>query len=164
MHCFSDWPLGGFVSSPPSRPDELADQGSAGPYKLDRFFVITGGRGSGKSTLIDVLRAQDVQTMPEAGRAIIQDQVAIGGDALPWGNRLAFAESMLEWEMRSYREAQSLTGAVIFDRGIPDVLGCLSLSGLRCIQAPPSSTSPNQPPPPATSPEKLSPCGPAVGQ
>lgn len=32
--------------------------------------------------------------MPEAGRAIIQDQLAIGGRALPWADLSAFAELM----------------------------------------------------------------------
>ena len=68
--------------------------------------------------------------MPEAGRAIIRDQMAIGGNALPWSDRSAFAELMLGWEMRSYRAALSLNGPVIFDRGVPDVLGYLRLSGL----------------------------------
>ena len=68
--------------------------------------------------------------MPEAGRAIIQDQVAVGGTALPWSDRLAFAELMLSWEMRSYRAAQEIAGPVIFDRGLPDVVGYLRLSGL----------------------------------
>jgi predicted ATPase len=68
--------------------------------------------------------------MPEAGRAIIQDQVAIGGEALPWSDRQAFAELMLSWEMRSYRAALRLGGPVIFDRGLPDVLGYLRLSSL----------------------------------
>ena len=68
--------------------------------------------------------------MPEAGRAIIQDQMAIGGSALPWADRLAFSELMLGWELRSYREAQAHAGLVVFDRGVPDVIGYLTLSGL----------------------------------
>ncbi len=96
----------------------------------DRLFIITGGPGSGKSALVDALSQQGVCTMPEAGRAIIQDQVAIGGDALPWSDRGAFAELMLSWEMRSYRMALALKGPVIFDRGVPDVLGYLRLCGL----------------------------------
>jgi predicted ATPase len=68
--------------------------------------------------------------MPEAGRAIIQDQAAIGGNALPWSDRHAFAELMLSWEMRSYHAAMNLHGPVIFDRGIPDVLGYLRLGNL----------------------------------
>jgi predicted ATPase len=97
---------------------------------VDRLFVITGGPGSGKSTLIDALAEQGISTMPEAGRAIIQDQVAIGGEALPWSDRRAFAELMLAWEMRSYRAALNLRGPVMFDRGVPDVLGYLRLCGL----------------------------------
>jgi predicted ATPase len=96
----------------------------------DRLFVITGGPGSGKSSLVDALSQRGICTMPEAGRAIIQDQVAIGGEALPWSDRRAFAELMLSWEMRSYREALRVNGPVIFDRGIPDVLGYLRLSNL----------------------------------
>jgi predicted ATPase len=98
--------------------------------QIDRLHVITGGPGSGKSTLIEALATNGIPNMPEAGRAIIQDQVAIGGDALPWSNRGAFAELMLSREMRSYRAALNLHGPVIFDRGIPDVLGYLRLSNL----------------------------------
>jgi predicted ATPase len=98
--------------------------------KFERFFVLTGGPGSGKSTLIEALAAGGVRTMPESGRAIIQDQVAIGGQALPWADRSAFAELMLTWEMRSYREALAGDGPVAFDRGVPDVLGYLRLCGL----------------------------------
>jgi len=96
----------------------------------ERLFVVTGGPGSGKSTLIDALAGRGVCTMPEAGRSIIQDQVAIGGEALPWSDRRAFAELMLCWEMRSYRDALRLSGPVIFDRGVPDVLGYLRLCNL----------------------------------
>lgn len=97
---------------------------------FERLFVITGGPGSGKSTLIEALAGRGFRTMPEAGRAIIQDQVAIDGEALPWSDRRAFAELMLSWEMRSYREAVRLSGPVFFDRGVPDVLGYLRLSEL----------------------------------
>jgi len=97
---------------------------------FDRLYVITGGPGSGKSTLIEALAEHGICTMPESGRAIIQDQVAVGGKALPWSDRRAFAELMLGWEIRSYRAALRLSGPVIFDRGVPDVLGYLRLCGL----------------------------------
>jgi predicted ATPase len=95
----------------------------------DRFFIITGGPGSGKSTLIEALAALGYPHMPEAGRAIIRDQVEIGGRALPWEDRVAFAELMLGWELRSYRAAAGNVGPVLFDRGVPDVIGYLRLIG-----------------------------------
>lgn len=98
--------------------------------RTDHLFVITGGPGSGKSSLIAALAAEGVAAMPEAGRAIIQDQAAIGGDALPWADRAAFAAQMLGWELRSHREARELAGPVLLDRGIPDVTGYLRLCGL----------------------------------
>lgn len=98
--------------------------------EVDRLFGITGGPGSGKSTLIDALTGQGISGMPEAGRAIIRDQVAIAGEALPWADRRAFAELMLSWELRSYRVALGCAGPVMFDRGIPDVAGYLRLNGL----------------------------------
>src|SRR3546814_22012 len=94
------------------------------------FHISTGGFGSGKSRVIDALAAECFLHMPEAERAIIQDQIDIGGNALPWADRDAFAALMLAWEMRSYREAKALRGPVIFDRGIPDVIGYLRLCGL----------------------------------
>lgn len=96
----------------------------------DRLFVITGGPGSGKTTLIKALERAGYARSVEAGRGIIQDQAAIGGRALPWCDPQAFAEMMLCWEMRSHHIAQRQTGPVFFDRGVPDVIGYLRMLGL----------------------------------
>ena len=95
-----------------------------------RFHIITGGPGSGKSSMIEGLRQRGFRSAPEAGRAIIQDQAAIEGRALPWSDRLLFAELMLAWDIRSYHLAEEHQSPVFFDRGIPDVLGYLRLSNL----------------------------------
>jgi predicted ATPase len=97
---------------------------------LDRFFVITGGPGSGKSSLLDCLDRRGLASIPEAGRAIIRDQQTVDGPALPWKSPTAFAEMMLGHDLRSYREAQGRAGPVIFDRGIPDIMGFMLLCGL----------------------------------
>src|SRR3546814_1021268 len=91
------------------------------------FHVITGGPGSGKSTLIEALAVEGFDHMPEAGRAIIRDQVAIGGAALPWAGRAAFAELMLGWDLRSLPEAHDRAGPVICNRRFADVQGYLGL-------------------------------------
>ena len=93
----------------------------------DRFYVITGGPGSGKSSLIEALRSRGYESTVEAGRAIIQDQMAIDGRSLPWRDSLLFSELMLSMDMQSYRLAEQNVGPVFFDRGIPDVLGYLHL-------------------------------------
>ena len=96
----------------------------------DNFIVITGGPGSGKTSLMDGLREAGFDVTVEAGRGVIQDQVAIGGGALPWRDPALFAELMLVWEMRSYHMARERRGPVFFDRGVPDVLGYLRLMQL----------------------------------
>ena len=50
---------------------------------FERFHVITGGPGSGKSTLIEALGRRSFAHSIDAGRAIIQDQVAIDGFLQP---------------------------------------------------------------------------------
>ncbi|WP_198672238.1 AAA family ATPase [Pseudogemmobacter bohemicus] len=96
----------------------------------EHMFVVTGGPGSGKSTLTDTLRRRGFVSMPEAGRAIIRDQVRIGGTALPWADRAMFAELMLGWELRSWHEASISDGPVFMDRGVADIVGYLALCGL----------------------------------
>ncbi|MBK5961102.1 ATPase [Rhodoplanes elegans] len=93
------------------------------------FVVVTGGPGSGKSTLIDAPEEAGFARSVEAGRAVIQDQVAIDGPALPWRDPDAFAEAMLSLEMRSHHAARALPGPVMFDRGVPDVIGYLRMLG-----------------------------------
>lgn len=96
----------------------------------ERFFVLTGGPGAGKSTLADAVQQAGFSRSLEAGRGIIQDQVSIGGLAVPWNNRALFAELMLCWEIRSFRMAEQQKGPVFFDRAVPDVAGYLRLSKL----------------------------------
>jgi predicted ATPase len=97
---------------------------------IDRLHVITGGPGSGKSTLIAALAEAGVRTSAEVAREIIKEQIASGGDALPWANHLAFAEAMIVREIAARAEALASGGTVVLDRGTPDVVGFLRLSGL----------------------------------
>ena len=96
---------------------------------MPRRIVITGGPGSGKTSLIMALADEGLAVMPEAGRALIRAGQAIDGPALPWRDPALFAESMLAWEIRSHAAANDLSGPVIFDRGVPDVAGYLRTIG-----------------------------------
>ncbi len=95
----------------------------------EEFVIVTGGPGSGKTTLLDALRALGYAVMAEAGRAIIQAQQAIGGNALHTGDSGLFAELMLSWDLRSHREAAAFAGPVFFDHGVPGLPGYYELTG-----------------------------------
>jgi len=110
-------------------PREGAADGATG-RATDRLHVVTGGPGSGKSTLIEALAAAGVATSPEVGRAIIREEVAAGGTALPWRDHRAFAERMVEREIAAHRAALATGRPVVLDRGVPDVIGFLRISGL----------------------------------
>ncbi len=97
---------------------------------MDRFIIVTGGPGSGKTTLIEALAKRGHGCSLEAGRFIIQQQVAIGGTALHWDDKGLFAELMLMHEIRSYEEALERPGLVFFDRGVPELTGYLPMVGL----------------------------------
>lgn len=96
----------------------------------NRFFVVTGGPGSGKTTLIEALRAKGFATTREAGRGVIQQAMQSEEPTVPWLDRELFTERMFEWELASYRQAERETGPVFFDRGLPDTLGYLRLEEL----------------------------------
>ena len=96
----------------------------------ERLHVITGGPGSGKSTLIDALDAAGIATSPEVGRAVIKEQLAIGGNALPWGDELAFAEAMIGRDIAAHAHALASGAVTVMDRGVPDVVGFLRVSKL----------------------------------
>src|SRR5690606_31108253 len=88
-----------------------------------------GGPGAGKSALVDALAGIGWRTFAEAGRAIMRQQEGIGGPAHPASNPAAYAEAMLQWDMRSFQESLAATVHCIFDRGIPDAIGYLRLIG-----------------------------------
>lgn len=99
------------------------------PKELHRI-VLTGGPGSGKTTLINELKNRGYPCSLEAGRAIIQDQILIEGNALPWTDPEAFSQLMLSWELYSWHKATDIKTPYFYDRGLPDIAGYLLLCGL----------------------------------
>lgn len=99
------------------------------------FYVITGGPGAGKSTLIGALASAGFAVATEAGRRIIQEQQAQGGRALPWIDPYAFAQAMLDHDAAAFARLTGAAGPVFCDRGIPDTIGYLKLVGLAVPEA-----------------------------
>jgi predicted ATPase len=94
------------------------------------LFVISGGPGSGKTTVVQELASRGFPFAPEDARQIIQEQVESGGTALPWRDREAFTFLMLERSIRSYLAHTPASRPVFSDRGIPDTLCYARLIGL----------------------------------
>lgn len=99
------------------------------------FHVITGGPGVGKTTLIEGLRSAGFRCEDEVARAIIRQQMEIGGDALPWGDRIEYTRLMLAHSMASFERCTEVEGIVFFDRGIPDALAYAELIHLPDVSA-----------------------------
>lgn len=92
--------------------------------------IVTGGPGSGKTTLIEALAAMGRQVQPEAGRAVIRRQQIIDGQALPWRDRALFAELMLDRDLEAHGMSAAAPEIVFHDRGLPDLIGYLELCGM----------------------------------
>jgi predicted ATPase len=102
------------------------------------FYVITGGPGSGKTTALAELARRGHICIPEDARAVIQQQVASCGQALPWADAPRFADLLMEQSIATYREQAVIWHAqpakypqspVYFDRGIGDAFICADLIG-----------------------------------
>jgi predicted ATPase len=96
----------------------------------DNLFVISGGPGCGKTTLLVEMARRGFRHAPEVARQIIQEQVRIGGSALPWADRTAYTALMLERSIASYVEHLHAEKPTFADRGIPDTLAYARMIGL----------------------------------
>lgn len=92
----------------------------------DRFVVITGCSGGGKSTLLDALAAAGHATVPEPGRRIVRAETATGGTALPWIDMAAFARRALEMARDDHAAAARTPGWTVFDRSAIDAASALA--------------------------------------
>lgn len=87
---------------------------------MRRFVAISGCSGGGKSTLIAALARRGFATVAEPGRRIVAEQIASGGDALPWVSLERFARRAVEVARSDLVAAERMQGWVFFDRGLVD--------------------------------------------
>lgn len=89
----------------------------------NNFFIITGGPGSGKTTMLEELKERGFFTVDEVARQIIKEQHSIGGDAIHGKNQLKFLELMLSRSIDTFMQVTEKEKSVFFDRGIPELIG-----------------------------------------
>ncbi len=91
------------------------------PIVKSNYVVISGCSGGGKSTLLSELASRGYSVVPEPGRQIVKEQIAINGDALPWVNLNKFLELALSRYIFQFN-SQKEEDLIFFDRGIIDAL------------------------------------------
>lgn len=83
-------------------------------------YIITGGGGSGKTSLINALSKQGYKCFPEVSRQIIAEQQKINGDLMPWENLNNFGYECLR---RMEKQLDKIHyQPTFYDRGIPDII------------------------------------------
>lgn len=97
----------------------------------NNFHVISGGPGAGKTAIIERLAARGFPVVAGSGRAILRQQIAIGGNAVHWGDAVAYRELMLARGMEDYERMTIETDVpVFFDRGVTELIGYCQLIGV----------------------------------
>ena len=91
-------------------------------------ILITGGPGTGKSTLLAALAAAGEVCFEEASRTLIREQLASDGRKVPWGDLWDFAQEC-SVRMRDQIDRSAAGGVSFFDRGLPDLMGYLAHGG-----------------------------------
>ena len=94
-----------------------------------RRFVISGCSGGGKSTLIAEMASRGYAIRPEPGHEILRDQLAAGGNALPWTDMAGFLELCITRGEHFFNTAARENGIVLFDRSIVDAVSALHQHG-----------------------------------
>lgn len=87
------------------------------------FFILTGGPGVGKTTLLRHLQAKGERVVEETARAVIREARETGGEATPWQDNAAFVAECARRDIAIFDGLAGETGRVFFDRGIIDSYG-----------------------------------------
>ena len=92
--------------------------------------VITGGPGTGKSSIINELKQRGHCCMDEISRQITLQAQHDGVSQLFLTNPLLFSELLLKGRVAQFNDANTLSAdMVFFDRGIPDILAYMHYIG-----------------------------------
>ncbi|WP_263417103.1 AAA family ATPase [Terriglobus albidus] len=91
---------------------------------MQRFVILSGCSGGGKSSLLDQLARRGYRVVEEPGRRIVREETEQGGSALPWADVAAFLRRAITISLRD-RDAAPSQDWVFFDRGLIDAASAL---------------------------------------
>lgn len=94
------------------------------------IIVITGGPGTGKSTIIDALIEKGYSCYREISRDVTLEAKKQGIDQLFLTEPLLFSQMLLDGRLKQFESAvQEENTPVFMDRGIPDILAYMHFIG-----------------------------------
>ncbi|ETN96300.1 AAA family ATPase [Zhouia amylolytica] len=89
-------------------------------------IVITGGPGTGKTSVVDILKDRGYICLPEISRQVTIEAQKQGIDQLFLKDPLLFSKKLLEGRISQFNQATNHPeNRVFLDRGIPDVVAYL---------------------------------------
>ena len=98
---------------------------------MQKKIVITGGPGTGKSTVIIELEKQGYQCMHEISREVTLMARKNGIEQLFLKDPMLFSKMLLEGRVNQFKKASNLKNNIVFfDRGIPDVFAYMNYLGV----------------------------------
>jgi len=98
---------------------------------MQKKIVITGGPGTGKSTVITELENRNYNCMHEISREVTLMARKNGIEQLFLKDPMLFSKLLLEGRVQQFLKADKLkTDTVFFDRGIPDVFAYMNYLGV----------------------------------
>jgi len=103
---------------------------------MNRFVVISGCSGGGKSTLLAELGRRGYAVVEEPGRRIVHEEIDGEGSALPWVDTAAFLRRAIAMSLADRVSARTLEGWVFFDRGLIDAAAGLQYLTGETVLAP----------------------------
>jgi predicted ATPase len=92
-------------------------------------IVITGGPGTGKSSIINELISRGYTCFEEVSRQVTLDARKNGVEQLFLTNPLLFSDLLLKARTQQYKDAETHEEHLVFlDRGLPDVLAYMDFA------------------------------------
>lgn len=102
---------------------------------MTRNIIITGAMGSGKSSVLKLLKLEGLVVVEEPARQILAEQRSIRDEGIPEKNPKLFTQLLLSRAIYQYKQMQGAHDTVIFDRGIPDNIAYAQLFKLDYLPA-----------------------------
>ena len=98
---------------------------------LKKRIILTGGPGTGKTSIINELIKEGFGCFEEISREIIRDEMAQGSRVLPWDDLMAFSQKVIDGRIEQYNNA--IDGISFYDRSVYDSIAYLHLDKIEVL-------------------------------